>query len=253
MATQLELVNRLLRRLREDSVTGTTDNNYARLLAEIVADSYEEVASDDHMWEAFKHRTHVDITAGTNKYELTRTVANGGNVRNSDGRVPKTSSELQWINGDCPEAWLYESDSDDEPDVLIFLTPEAFRRIKGLDRDDTEDDPIYFTVYPEFDGTNERLYLELFPEPAATRVVELYFWTIPDRLKSDGTTDGDTILGPERVVYQLAMMYALNERGEELGEPGNLAERRYIKAMRAAIEKDIDSGGRGDRYEWRRD
>ena len=37
MATHLELVNRVLRRLREDTVTGITDNDYSELIAEFVA------------------------------------------------------------------------------------------------------------------------------------------------------------------------------------------------------------------------
>ena len=251
--TQLQMVNRLLRRLREDTVTATTDNSYATLLAEIVADSYEEVL-DEHKWESLKHRVHVDVASGTSKYRLDAKVSGGGNIRNSDVRTPSVDSELLFLNGDQPEVYVYDDDNDDSPTPIYFLTPEAFRQQQALDRDNTQDDPDYFTIYREADATNKRrLYMELYPEPTASRVIELMFWTKPARLASDGTTDNTEFLIPERCVFQLAYMYALNERGEELGEPGNLAERRYFESLAAEIEKEIDVYTRGDRYEWRRD
>lgn len=251
--TQLQMVNRLLRRLREDTVTGTTDNTYSQLLAEIVADCYEEVL-DEHKWEGLKHLVHVDISAGTVEYRLDAKVNNGGNIRNSDGRVPTVDSELLFFNGDMPEVYMYDDDNDDSPSPLTFLSPEAFRYQKSLDRDSTETEPYYFTIFRKADATNgRRLFMEIYPSPTASRVIELMFWTKPARLASDGTTDNVNFLIPERPVFQLAYMYALNERGEELGEPGNLAERRYIESLAAETEKEIDAYIRADRYEWRRD
>jgi len=37
----------------------------------------------------------------------------------------------------------------------------------------------------------------------------------------------------------MALYYALNERGEEMGEPGQISERRAHRAMTAAMELDM--------------
>ncbi|MGH3055164.1 MAG: hypothetical protein ACRDL7_09330, partial [Gaiellaceae bacterium] len=104
------------------------------------------------------------------------------------------------------------------------------------------------------DGVDQtRLYLRLYPAPTAADVIELQLWTPAPVLLQDGTTDDVNILIPDRPVFQLALMYALNERGEEIGEPGNLAEQRWLSALAVAREKDIASAQRGDRYDWRRD
>jgi len=255
MATQLEIVNKVLRRLREDSVVATNATEYSELIGDFVVDAYEEVI-DEHQWEALKHRVVVDIASGTSKYELTRNVTDGGNARNSDSRVCKIDSELQFIS-DMPQIWMFDDDTDDSYSTLYFLTPEAFKTAKNIDRDDTDVDPSYITLYTEVDTTVSpavtRLYMELYPEPAATRVVELDFWTKTDALEVDGTTDTTNLLIPDRPVFHHALMTAYNERGEEIGEPGNLADRRYAAALAVAIDKDILTYELMDRSEWRRD
>lgn len=249
--THLEMVNKILRRLREDEVNASTENTDSIVVAEIVADAVQMVG-EAFDWERLKHRTIVDVSDGTAKYRLDAIVSNGGNVRNSDVRLPVDDSELQWM-GKMPQAWLYDDDNDDETDHLVFLSPEAFREVKARDRDDTEDDPIYFTIYPESDATNgTRLFLEFYPEPDAARVFEAIFWTPQAELEADGTTDNTEILVPNRPAFQIAMMYAINERGEELGEPGNMAEERANQILAVAIEKEIRQYGRAGRYDWSR-
>lgn len=252
--TQLQIVNSVLRRMREDTVANTTDSATSKLVAEFVADSYEEVM-EEWEWEALKHRIHIDIVSGTSKYDVTRYAASGGGVRDSDNRVAKTDSELQFIpNSRTPQVWIYDDANDNSPTLPIYTTPEALREVKALDRDNTEPDAFFFAVYNEVDATGEvRKYVEVYPEPTEARVMEMIFWTQDDALAADGTTDSRTILVPDRPLIALALMYLLNERGEEIGEPGNVAERRYNRTLAVAKEKEITAYGRGDRYEWRRD
>lgn len=252
MATLLSIVNRVLVRLREDTVTATTDTDYSVLVADFVADAIDEVA-EAHQWESMRHKVIVDLVASTDKYDLTRTVANGGGVRNSTD-VAKADSELQWLDSNMPEIYLFDDDSDIDAEGFIWVTREVMRRLKNQDRTDTNQDPTYASVYAETDSSGvPRLYLQVYPIPTAARVVEMSFWTKPDTLDTDNSDDAVTVRAPERPVMMLALMYALNERGEEIGEPGNLAERRYIDALGAAIEKDLNGAIRGDRYDWRRD
>ena len=252
MATLLQTVNRVLRRLREDEVSTVAETEYSILVGDFVADAVLEVA-EAHPWEALRHKVTVDLSAGTYLYDLTRTVANGGNVRNSTA-VAKADSELQYTDHNMPEVYLFDDDSDEDYEPFIWTTPEVIRRLRNMDRDDTDQDPTYISVYPSVDSSGTtRLYMQVYPAPTTARVVEASFWTAPDELETDGTDDSTVITLPERPVRLLALMYALNERGEEIGEPGNLAERRYFDALGAAIEKDIAGPQRGDRYDWRRD
>ena len=255
MATQLEVVNRILVRLREDKIVSTNVSTYAGLVAEFVADSYAEVV-DEHSWESLKHKISVDVLVAQVKYDLTRSIAGGGDERNSTPRVCSTDSELQFLS-DIAQVWMYDSDTDDTYQTLVFVTPEEFRAVKNTDREEKQDDPYYMTLYTEVDTTVSpavsRLYMEVYPEPLQPHVVELVFCTKPADLENDGTTDTIELLIPYRPVYHHALMTAYNERGEEIGEPGNLAERRYITSIGAAIEKDIGAYQYANRNDWRRD
>jgi hypothetical protein len=50
-----------------------------------------------------------------------------------------------------------------------------------------------------------------------------------------------------------ALFYCLNERGEEMGEPGGVAEGRAIAALENAIENDRIRASRSNTYEMYRD
>ena len=49
------------------------------------------------------------------------------------------------------------------------------------------------------------------------------------------------------------LFLAFNERGEEMGEPGNMAERRYATSLVDAIDADVQRTGRTNRLEFYRD
>jgi hypothetical protein len=255
VATYLQLVNRVLRRIREEEVTSVDETDYAVLVAEFVSDAYDDVQGV-HDWEALKHRTIVDITAGTRRYRLDAREADGGDVRDSDTRVPTVDplSKLQFIGSDFPEVWLYDDDSDDEPYLLRYVSPEAMRQLVGRDRDDQEPDPLWFTIYTTANPTDGiRLWLEVYPEPTQARVIELMFWTRDTRLEPESADNNRNILVPQRPVFLKALLNAYEERGEELGEPASKAEQRFERALDTAVFDDLDAASRADRYEWRRD
>jgi hypothetical protein len=245
------MLNRLQRRLREDETATTDADDYSVLLTEFINDSYEEIL-DQHMWEALKHTVEVDVVDGTSVYELSALVANGGDIRNT-GRALRTDSELQWLDSNVPEVFYFDDDADIDDNGIWYITPEQMRRRKAYDRTDTDIDSMFFTIYQGNDGTETKLYLEIYPEPDAPRVWQATFWTRPVEWEVDGTTDNLNILIPDRPVLALALMYASNERGEEIGEPGNLLERRANLTAATAIDKDIAAAQRGDRYDWKRD
>ena len=248
--THLDMVNRILVRLREDTVTAITDNDYSKLVGEFVADAYDEVL-DEHSWECLRHQINVSLVAGRNTYNLSALVANGGDIPNTE-QILKKDSELQWLEN-TPQVWMYDDTNDTASMAIAWVTPEAMREAYSANRTLTAVEPYYFTIYPVQSGGATTLQLEVYPFPQNSRILTMEFWTRPDRLTITGTTDTTQIAIPDRPVMQLALMYAINERGEEMGEPGNLAEKRYISALSTAIDKDIGAYSRGDRYEWSRD
>ena len=134
------------------------------------------------------------------------------------------------------------------------MNPEDFRNMKGLDRDHTQDHPAYFTFYQAITVAGERrLVMEIYPSPTEAQVVEFILYTRDSILETDGSDDGRLIMLPYQPLYRLAYMMALNERGEEIGEPGNLAEQQFNHALATARENEINLYERTGRYTWARD
>jgi hypothetical protein len=250
MATQLSIVNRILRRLREDQVTTIVDNEYAILLAEFVGDAYEDT-SEEHDWPSLSHEIIVDFVATQSVYTISSTVATGGDVRTAGNtRTCTADSQLEYFD-DEPNIQIYNDAADGNGWPPTILTREEFAIWKSRDRLLTNADPCIVTIYPAED--NQSLLLEVYPEPTEARELHARFVTEPGELALDGTDDATVIIVPDRPVYQLALMYAYLERGEELGEPGGIAERRWVKSLSAAKEQAIKLRERANFYDWRRD
>ena len=65
------------------------------------------------------------------------------------------------------------------------------------------------------------------------------YWYVPQAdLALDGTDDSTEILLPSRCIELRALFYALNERGEEIGIYGGIADKRSQDAIAAAMETD---------------
>ena len=251
--THLEIVNRILLRLRENTVLSSTETEYSQLISAIVVDAYEEVL-DAHDWEACVTTVEVDVSPGRNKYVLNRRVSQQGDIANRFTRALSPDAELQFDGNNCPEARLFDRSLDPTAITMQFMPPEDFRTFTSISSNTTSSEPVWFTLAREaLDFDPEFFVMELYPTPSDFRLVRLNFWNPPPELRTDGSTDNNEIWIPDRPVYQLALMYAYNERGEEIGEPGNLAERRYMQALGTAIEKEIKVYGHANRYDWRRD
>jgi hypothetical protein len=247
MATLLQITNQVLKRLREETVTDLTTDDYVNLVATFVTEAATDVNEAGPGWAALDHTINVAVTAAIGRaYDLSATVANGGNVANTDS--PTTAeSTLLWARN-RPQAWMWESDTDTEtPDTLIYLDQTELERKYQLDRDETEADPVYFTLRATTD--NDGWEMVLWPTTSARRHVRLRFNTPEAELDAD-TDAATTIKVDNRAVRLGALLYALNERGEELGEPGNLAERNYNRALGDAIEREIRVRERAGHFDW---
>lgn len=236
MATRLTILNKILRKLRETEATTVADSAYTKLLGQFINDGMDEV-SENHDWTSLNHEIVVSLTASTFEYDLTAT---------------SEKSQLLFDNDERPVAFLFDDVNDTDTNGQMRLISEAkrYRNYQG-DRSLENLEPIDFSLVMAADGDN--WLIRLWPAPSASRTLRINFWTPQAELTLTSADDSTEIIIPNRPVELYAYGMALNERGEELGEPGNLAERNYLNALGAAKENDMHGRIRVNEYEMYRD
>jgi len=180
--TYLQLVNSVLRRLREEQVTTVSQNSYSALVGEFVNDAKRTV-EDAYDWTALRTTLPIATTDSSYTYSLT-----GSQNRSKVLSVTNTTSKLflqyrgtDWMNN----VFLTVADSKSVPQFYNF---------KGIDAngDNTVD------VYPEPNG-----------------VYNLDFNVV--LRTADFTTDSDKLTVPSAPVIQIATALGARERGETGG------------------------------------
>lgn len=229
MATQLAIVNKVLRRLRESTVSSVAANSYAVLIAMFVNDAKEDI---EDMWFWTVNESEIDTTVladGTRTYDLTTTTDRSFMVR--------------YINDLQPMA--YDITSGDES-VLQDIPLKQLRNWRNTFKGTVPDvaAPKEFAIKPDADGRGYTLELSQGADNA--RSWRTYWYNPQAELAVDGSDNSTEILLPERPIYLRALYYALNERGEEMGEPGNVADMRADKAAAAAMEIDTQVHKKSD-------
>ena len=201
--TYLELVNKVMRRLREsevDTVQGTgNSNSYARLIGDFVneAKSQVEVAWD---WSALRSTLTLTTTPDVFNYELNDTRNNFKvlNVLNDTNNY-----EMQYKSGN----WF---------DAQFLLQTY----------------PLGSPVYYNFNGVSVDgdTQVDIFPIPDA--VYDIRFNITQRNLEL--TEDTQTIVIPHRPIILLATAMAIEERGEDCGQQSMNA---YVAAQSALADE----------------
>ena len=185
--TYLELVNAVLRRLRESEVStvqgvGNT-NSYARLIGDFIneAKNQVEVAWD---WSALRSTLTLTTIPNTFNYELNGSRNNFKilDVWNDTSDIEMKYKDAYWFNRE-----------------LLTATPQSgepvFYNFNGV----SADGDAQVDIYPVPDGT----YSLLFNVSMRNRVLN---------------DDNDVIYVPHRPVVLLALAMAIEERGEDGGQ-----------------------------------
>jgi hypothetical protein len=211
--TYLEIVNKVLIKLREDQVSTVDYNDYSALIGEFVNDAKKEV---ENAWDWSVLRTAASFSSsiGTRTYSLAvSTNEDSRLVYDENGRCMAfdvtTATPIQLIE--------YNEDRLQREFLLQYPTQ-------------TIEQPVYFSLTQLGTG----FQVNFLETPSAVRDYTFYFIVPQEELEDDV----DTLTVPWRPVRDLALMYALDERGEEIGEPGGRAERRYFETLAAAIAID---------------
>ena len=181
--TYLEIVNNVLRRLRENTVTSVTDTTYSAMVGDLVNDAKRQV-EDSWDWSALRTTITIPTVDGTQEYSLT-----GASDRATIIDVQNTTSN--WWMQHRSESWGRGQD-------LIDTQSEA--------------SPVYY-VSSGLDGSGDA-QLKLYPVPDAVYSVDV---NVVQR-QADLSADGDNLTIPHMPVIWLALALASREKGEVAGQ-----------------------------------
>ena len=225
--TYLDIINSVLLRLRETEATTVTDNSYTRLIATFVNDVMKEMR-DEWDWNAdireVRFTLAEDDAGGRLDSDASTKVTNNVYLTQRSALVYDTRRRPILIDvTDAPaESQLWE---DNVNDLRRDYNMGSFNKSS----------PTYFGL--EWGETGGTIWMDTVMDKA--RNFRGLFYIPQEDLSTSDNTDAATVVTlPAFPIIMGALFYALNERGEEIGEPGNVAESRYRKAVTAAIEND---------------
>jgi hypothetical protein len=252
MATKLDVINNILVRLREKPVNASEDSDYGRLVSSIVAEAYEEVL-DEWNWRPVAQSSYVEIPALATDVVPDATNTKFGPVLDSrlvvareHGFASIFTHKKLWIDFDD----FFSGGEGGVPIKELSLPDFSVLRTERPLPNPTPYLPTHVTVRPLPDET---VALFVYPVSAVPFTLQVDYYRRPARMDGTNATDAVNFEIPFRPVQELALMYVLNERGEEMGEPGNLAQGRYIQALSTAKEIDLKAGEHSNSFEWGRD
>ena len=181
--TYLQLVNSVLRRLREDTVATVAESDYSELIGDFVNDAKRQV-EDAWDWTALRTTYTITTVSGTSTYSL-----EGFGVR----------SNVLYVHNETDNRKIEQ---------------ESLQRIRqlALGTDNAIGTPYYYAV--ENVDSNGDATIRLYQTPNSDKVLSVYTITRP----ADLVEDTDSILIPSAPIVQYAYSFALRERGETGGQ-----------------------------------
>ena len=193
--TYLELVNDVLVRLRETTVSTVTETSYSSLIGKFVNDAKRQI-EDAYAWNVLGSTITLSTTSSAYSYSLT---GSGQKFQVLD--VLNVTSNLRMRNVDFATMNRYQN----------FSTP-----INGI--------PAYY-AFDGVDGSYDTK-VTLYPRPDGVYSIP-FSLTVPQATLS---SDSTIVLVPDVLVVQNAYARALVERGEDGGLSSSEAYSLY-KAM----------------------
>lgn len=181
--TFLQLVNAVLRRLRENEVSAVGDTEYSTLIGDLVNETKREV-EDAYDWRALYTSVDVTTAAGDNGYTLTNMDRRARiiDVYNVSEQIQIRQIPVQLIN-------YYNT----------VATPQ-------------QESVLYYNV-SGFDTTSDDLTITVYPTPNAIETLRFYAYNP----QADLSADADVLKVPSQPVVDGTWARAISERGEDGG------------------------------------
>ena len=212
--TYLNLVNNVLKRLREAEVTTVTQNTYSSMIGEFVNDA-KEFVEDAWDWSALRTTIVVSTTADDYSYSLT-----GSGIKDKLLDAVNDTSNLRMIQ-----------DSKARFNERQYISTSA----TGA--------PLYFT-FTGVDGNDDRT-IDVYPTPNGVYSLRFDMTVREAKLSEDVT---DSVLPPSPIIH-LATAMAVRERGET----GGTSTQEYFAIANTSLSDAIalDAGHFPHETEWR--
>ena len=201
--TYLDIVNNILRRLREREVSTVDETAYSRLIGVLVNDAKEEI-ENSWSWSALRTTLSATTQADTFNYELNGTknrfkVLDVVNDTSNFFMTYKTASEFNnWFLNTTPATG----------------TPRYYS-FNGI----SDDGDTLVDLYPIPNGAYDLRFNVVMPQ-------------------AELTLDSTTLLIPAKPVQMLAYAKAVEERGEDGGASANSAYATASRVLNDAIAFD---------------
>lgn len=201
--TFLNLVNNVLKRLREDEVNTVEESEYSSLVGAYVNDA-RILVEDAWQWSALKTTETFDTVVGQSKYALTDV-----DYRSEVLRVLDVADKRE----------------------LKYQTSRDFR-LERMISDSSNSKSLYYT-FNDTDANGD-LNIEITPNPDTIRTIDV---DVVKRTK-ELVNDSDTLTIPSNPVLQLAYAMCIQERGEAGGLSSTQQFAIAQRAMQDAIALD---------------
>lgn len=214
--TYLDLINRVMRRLREKQVAGVTSTTgFTELIGGYVNDAKYDV-EDAGPWQALRTTVTGSMVSGTSTIDFT-------------GSTNERSYLLEDSHTGSAQFWITTSGKEQ---VLTLISSTQMRQLVEQDTSATSAQPIYVA----FTKTSSGLTAELWPTPDDAYTYKAIF-VVP---QDDLSASTDTLSVPAEPVWRLALAYAIEERGDEFS--GDV-ERHYGRAQQALARAILSDFG----------
>lgn len=213
--TYLQMVNSVLRRLRETEVSSVADNAYSTMIGEFVNDSKRSV-EDSYNWNALYDTLSATTTGDIFNYVL---VGSGQRFR----VVDVLNDTSNWFLKEQSTQWF-------DQQFLLTNTPKG--------------SPQYYN----FNGVNSNgdTQVDLFPIPNG--VYDVRFNVVLPQAPLVNNTDKVKV--PAEPIVFLAYARALAERGEDGGLASNEAAALYRQSLADAIALESGRYGEESQFYW---
>ena len=198
--TYLELVNGVLRRLRETTVTSVNVNPYSLLIGDFVNDAKKLV---EEAWDWSMQRKLISTTLTVNDPDENNDVILVGS-----GEFPKIESMIVgWENADVSKT------GDNFVTYIDQNTMEEYIRMQQplIGTSVPAGRPMYYSFYGI--DSNRDSVIRLYPSPDKTYLLLTNLFTP----QTDLSEDLDVLQVPSRPVIYMATALAARERGETGG------------------------------------
>lgn len=209
--TYLEIVNKVLIRLREPTVTSVQENPYSQLIGEFVNITKREV-EDAYNWSALRSSISITTTPDIYSYVLT-----------------DSTTRLR----------IFDVHDDTNDAELRYQTTNWFNRMFQSNAP-TRTKPMYYNLNGV--STNGDHQVDLFPIPDGAYTIRFNIY----KPQPDLVEDLDVIQVPYQIVVEGALARAISERGDDGGYTEQEARYRSVASDLIAIE----AGNRPDEQIW---